>query len=59
VALLGLAAVAVLTAELISRDAFVWWLRQKHYGVAGLCCALVGLAVRPAGYSQPMTTSSM
>jgi len=59
VALLGLAAVAVLTAELISRDAFVWWLRQKHYGVAGLCCALVGLAVRPARHSQPMTTSSM
>lgn len=58
-ALLGLGAVAVLTAELISRDGFVWWLRQRHYGLAGLACALVGLAVRPAGYSQPMTTSSM
>jgi len=59
VALLGLASVAVLTAEFISPDAFVWWLRQRHYGVAGLLCALVGLALRPAGYSQPMTTSSM
>jgi Glycosyltransferase family 87 len=57
-ALLGLSAVAVLTAELISRDAFVWWLRQKHYGLAGLACALFGLALR-RGYSQPMTTSSM
>jgi hypothetical protein len=58
-ALLGLAMVAVLTAELISRDAFVFWLRQRHYGLAGLACALIGLAVRPSGYSQPMTTSSM
>jgi len=57
--LLGLAAVGVLTAELISRDAFVWWLRQRHYGLAGLACALVGLAARPSSYSQPMTTSSM
>jgi hypothetical protein len=56
---LGLASVAVLTAELISRDAFVWWLRQRHYGLAGLACALVGLALRPSSYSQPMTTSSM
>jgi hypothetical protein len=55
----GLASAAVLTAELISRDAFVWWLRQKHYGLAGLACALVGLALRPSSYSQPMTTSSM
>ncbi len=59
VSLLGLATVAVLTAELISRDAFVWWLTQRHYGLAGLACALTGLATRPAGYSQPMTTSSM
>ncbi len=59
VALLGLGAVAVLTAEFISPDAFVFWLRQRHYGLAGLGCALVGLASRPAGYSQPMTTSSM
>ncbi len=58
-AVLGLAAVAVLTAELISRDAFVWWLRQRHYGLAGLACALVGLGARPSSYSQPMTTSSM
>jgi hypothetical protein len=58
-ALLGLAAVAVLTAELISRDAFVWWLRQRHYGLAGLACALIGLAARASSYSQPMTTSSM
>jgi Glycosyltransferase family 87 len=58
-AVLGLAAVAVLTAELISRDAFVFWLRQRHYGLAGLFCALVGLGVRPSAYSQPMTTSSM
>jgi hypothetical protein len=58
-ALLGLASVAVLTAELISREAFVWWLQQRHYGLAGLACALVGLWVRPASYSQPMTTSSM
>jgi len=55
--LLGMAAVAVLTAELISRDGFVWWLRQKHYGLVGLACALWGLAARR--YSQPMTTSSM
>ena len=58
-AVLGLAVVAVLTAELISRDAFVFWLRQRHYGLAGLGCALIGLAVRPSCYSQPMTTSSM
>lgn len=58
-AVLGLASVAVLTAELISRDAFGWWLQQRHYGLAGLACALIGLAVRPSGYSQPMTTSSM
>ncbi len=58
-ALLGLAVVAVLTAELISRDGFVWWLRQRHYGLAGLACALVGLAARRSSYSQPMTTSSM
>jgi hypothetical protein len=58
-AVFGLASVAVLTAELISRDAFVWWLRQRHYGLAGLLCTLVGLAVRPSAYSQPMTTSSM
>ncbi len=58
-AVVGLATVAVLTAELISRDAFVWWLTQRHYGLAGLLCALAGLATRPAGYSQPMTTSSM
>jgi Glycosyltransferase family 87 len=56
---LGLAMVAVLTAELISRDGFVWWLRQRHYGLAGLACALVGLLARPSSYSQPMTTSSM
>jgi Glycosyltransferase family 87 len=58
-AVLGLASVAVLTAELISRDAFVWWLRQKHYGLVGLACVLTGLALRPSSYSQPMTTSSM
>jgi hypothetical protein len=58
-AILGLAVVAVLTAEVISWDGFVWWLRQRHYGLAGLACALVGLALRPASYSQPMTTSSM
>ncbi len=58
-AVLGLAGVAVLTAELISREAFYFWLRQRHYGLAALFCALVGLAVRPAAYSQPMTTSSM
>jgi len=58
-ALLGLAVVAVLTADLISQDAFVWWLRQRHYGLAGLACALLGLAARASSYSQPMTTSSM
>jgi hypothetical protein len=58
-AVLGLAAVAVLTAEVIPRETFVFWLRQRHYGLAGLFCALVGLAVRPWAYSQPMTTSSM
>ncbi len=56
---LALAGVAVLSADLISRDAFGWWLRQKHYGVAGLACALVGLWARGGRYSQPMTTSSM
>ena len=41
------------------RDGFVWWLNQKHYGVVGLASVLAALALRPAGYSQPMTTSSM
>lgn len=62
VAVAGLASVAVLTAELISRDGFVWWLNQKHYGLVGLAATLVALASRagrPGGYSQPMTTSSM
>lgn len=55
-ALLGLGAVAVLTSELISHDAFVFWLRQKHFGLTCLVAALVGLLVRAARYSQPITT---
>jgi hypothetical protein len=55
----GLAGVAVLTAELISQEGFKWWLEQKHYGIAALAATLAALVLRPAGYSQPMTTSSM
>jgi hypothetical protein len=58
-AVAGLAGVGVLTAELISRESFVWWLEQKHYGIAALAVTLAALAVRPGAYSQPMTTSSI
>lgn len=59
-AVAALAGVALLTAEIVPRDTFVFWLNLRHYGLAALAATLAALAVRaPRAYSQPMTTSSM